>query len=298
MTRSTYIAAAVVLVTAMAIAIACQGPTPVPTPTATATQTPTTAAMATPTPLPTLWASAEAKECLLNPECSGLFAYSPGITSGNVVTKAAVLRSTEPARYWIGSITDGLGLSTIEAFCNSLTDAEEQALLERLKELDCIEYTRSVTQSYRNIVRNHIMPIIEEWTHRPWTEVTGPEPPPDGGSALEATLLRWYDHVPWHSPSPGCETDNVMGCTRKGVPIIVLHVDDIATGLHEAAHSLFYAEHTRGDGLMSLGTTELISPDSFILRPLDDEVYTLYGNPLLNHGMSKDLVEQIVQVRE
>lgn len=283
MRHTIYIATAVI---AIAVAIACQASTAAPTPTPIATPTPTATALST------LWASAEAKQCLLNPDCSGLF------TNGRV-EKAAVLRSTEPARYWIGSGFDDLGMSTISAFCNSLTDAEEQHFNATFPGRVCIEHVHSTMQTYKSLVRDHIMPIIEEWTHRPWTEVTGPEPPPDDGSRLRATLLRWYDHVPWHMPpSPACEADNVMGCTGKGVPIIVLHVDDIATGLHEAAHSLFYAEHVPRDGLMSHGTAEFISPESFTLRPLDAEVYTLYGDPLLTDGMSKELVEQIVQVRK
>ena len=33
------------------------------------------------------------------------------------------------------------------------------------------------------------------------------------------------------------------------------------------------------------------------LRALDHEVYTLYGAPLLTHGMGKEFVDQIIQIR-
>ena len=65
----------------------CAAPTPTATPTPEPTATPT------PTPLPALYASAEARECLLRTECSGLFAVEK-------VRKAPILNDAQP-RYWL-----------------------------------------------------------------------------------------------------------------------------------------------------------------------------------------------------
>lgn len=268
-----------------ACAIACQGPTTsLPTPTAAATPTATaTPLISLPPPQPTLWASAEAKECLLNPYCSGLF------TTGHV-RKARVLTATrfglQPARYWVGSRYDLLGMSTIEEVCSSLPDAEEKQLSAASGGRDCIERRHGYMQYYTNLMRYGIMPVIEQWTHRPWAEVTGPEPVPG------ALLLRWYDHVPQHWDAPAAtalECGTLNSCAMPGLAQIVLRQDDVPLGLHEALHALFYAEHT-AEGLMSpdLGTYSLRH------APLEHEVYSLYGSPWLTHGMSRDTVEQII----
>lgn len=279
--------AAVALILVIAVVIACQTSTAAPTPTAQTA---------------TLWASAEAKECLLNPECSGLF------TTGRVV-KAEVLRSAEPARYWIDSLH---------------------------------------RDSHEDVIRDKIMPIIEQWTHRPWTEehigmkwtdeheakllsieyyIDNRRPVPreildavddarrdwydDIGELPDPQdiLLRWYDDVPEHwgrFAFLSCNSHKTGGCATLGQAEIVLYhpiwdglphggtvlnYDSTAAALHEVVHALYGGEHSN-EGLMS------INANSHSIRPVDHEIYTLYGNPLITNGMSKELVEQIVQVRE
>lgn len=263
------------LASIMLVSACAPGSTPLPTPTPTATAPPT--ATPTETPLPTLWASAEAKDCLLNPSCSGLF------TTGRVI-KAEVLRSTEPARYWISPQYSQL----LNRF---LLDHAELPQ-------DFMECTACFEAFKRNrikheFIRNRIMPIIEQWTHRSWAEHTSEQPD------SEDILLRWYDSIPetW-SPLTQfrCHSYRAGGCATTGEGAIVLNTPNVTIGLHEAVHALYGAEHTSEDGLMF--HNDDLTRQTPLLRPVDEEVYALYGSPLLTHGMNKEFVEQIVLVRE
>ncbi|MDE2801990.1 MAG: hypothetical protein OXK21_03795, partial [Chloroflexota bacterium] len=73
-------------------------------------------------------------------------------------------------------------------------------------------------------------------------------------------------------------------------------------GLHEALHALYAAEHTQSgimcveDGPSRQATRTCGAVGAYIaqpwfwplrLHPREEQVYTLYGNPLLENGMSK-----------
>ena len=104
---------------------------------------------------------------------------------------------------------------------------------------------------------------------------------------------------------------SVAGCAVEGEATVVLHPSHgwggkypdailYETALHEAMHALYSAHHSQ-EGLMcihrdcyrSLTTDGWIWHQALRLRPLDHEVFTLYGS--LSHGMTKGLAEQIVK---
>ena len=155
----------------------------------------------------------------------------------------------------------------------------------------------------QRLIRERVMPTIEDWTHVAWRE----------RSEIPDTFLWFSD--PAQGGAPNC--DNVIGfwaaCAledavtmkpthRSGIP----YPDEMwyERALHEALHALFRAKHSE-EGLMCINADcyRPISADGvrwsrgLRLRPLDHEVYALYGNPALRDGMTLAEVARIVQVR-
>ncbi len=219
----------------------------------------------TPTPIPQIFASEEARQCLFNPDCSGLFAnpYRQRVLKALPLREAA---RTGYAEYWL---------------------------------VNGPEY-------WQDVIRNKIMPTLAQWTNAEWRELKGPEPP-------GADILRWYNNAP-HDWGYECDAYRVAGCAIPGnAEIIVLYdstwngkpyPDEILyqIGLHEAVHALYHVEQHAQAGLMCVNPDCYRPlgprwPKALAMRPLDEEVYTVYGNPLLTHYMTRQRAELIIQTR-
>lgn len=150
------------------------------------------------------------------------------------------------------------------------------------------------------------MPTLGEWTHSVPVEVDFVGDAPH--------VLTWF-HDNRYSNAPNCYSGS--GCAERGPSangIVVKESaygvpfpDDILydIGLHEALHVLFDADHS-AEGPMCI-KLDCYSPlytggvhwdRASRLTPLHEEVYKVYGNPLLRHGMALARVGWIVRVRE
>lgn len=210
---------------------------------------------ASPTPMPV---NGEVLNCMLDTRCSGLFPDGKAY-------KSAVADSR---RYWIDPAMD---------------------------------------QSVQRVIREGVMPTIEEWTHGAWVEVA---------DYTGEKALRWEQEG--FFVEHGCGGfDAWAGCSRRvgsssaQVAIRKHHrqgyvrpIEDMReTGLHEVLHVLWDAEHANG-GVMCLagGGTDCEAGEVRVgnlrwplkeRRPLDMQVYTLYGHPAIRHGMTVDEVRAL-----
>ncbi len=213
----------------------------------------------TPTVLPTpISADRDVLNCMLDTSCSGLFA-------DGTVYKSSVADSQ---RYWINPAMD---------------------------------------QTIQDVIRERVMPTVEEWTHGTWMEVE---------NYYGETALRWepedyFEH--------GCGNGSSLwdGCsTRIGssMAIVTIRLHNRQTGfrkqaetmyeigLHEVLHALWDAEHTDA-GLMCIADAgsckerELRAGNLLVplkeRRPLDAQVYMLYGRPAIKQGMTADEVRAL-----
>ena len=244
------------------IATATSTPTPKPTETATSTPTPkpTATATSTPTPLPAIPAAPHVRECLFNPDCSGLF------KTGRVSKAAPLIQATR-------------------------TGYAEYTLVNG-------------SPTWQSTIRKRIMPTLARWTATEWREFQGPgEPGP--------ATLSWLNNVPHDWPLAFiCSAWHAAGCAIPGHPTIVLYESTGSgvnypaailydKGLHEAVHALYDVHSHTSSGLMCVDTACQRPygrwPEALNLQPIDEHIYTLYGNPLLTHGMSQQTAELIIQ---
>ena len=221
---------------------------------------------ATPIPAPVLFADARVTDCLFDPACSGLF------VSGAVRKSEAM----GAHRYWV--------------------DANLPARTQE-------------------VIRTQVMPELETWTHHEWTE-----------SEEQAGALQWHEGDSYFGRWCGDKDDwagcavlggDVIGLRRyatgpEGEQVIIPARVMYEIGLHEALHALYAAEHTQS-GIMCVeeGPKRRVSRTcgavgSYIaqpwfwplrLHPIQEQVYTLYGNPLLTDGMSRETVALLVAER-
>ena len=210
-----------------------------------------------------LFADARVRDCLFDSACSGLF------ISGAVVKSEAM----NTGRYWV-----------------------DARLPTRTQE----------------VIRTRVMLELQKWTHREWTE-----------SDERAGALQWYEGNEYFGRWCG-DTDDWAGCAVLGEDIIGLRryssgpegeqvsipapvMNEI--GLHEAMHALYAAEHTHSglmcaeDGPTRQATRTCGAVGAYVaqpwfwplrLHPREEQVYTLYGNPLLEDGMSKETAELLI----
>ena len=221
--------------------------------------------MPTPTPLPepVLFVDARVRDCLFDPACSGLF------RTGAVVKSEAM----GTHRYWV-----------------------DERLPARTQE----------------VIRTKVMPELETWTHHGWTE-----------SDEKTGALQWYEGDAYFGRWCGDE-DRWSGCATVGRDIIGLRRyaggpegEQVVIpapvmyeiGLHEALHALYGARHT-GSGIMcaedapsrratrACGAVGSYTAQPWFwplrLHPREEQVYTLYGNPVLENGMSKETAELLI----
>lgn len=107
-------------------------------------------------------------------------------------------------------------------------------------------------------------------------------------------MLKYYGH--WYR---GVDGNRVYGNKAYSYSPKELY----ETALHEAVHALWDAHHS-DDGLMcsdDCTVTGTVRWGGFIrslgMRPLDAQVYALYGDPRLEHGMSRDDVAALIVTR-
>ena len=214
-------------------------------------------------PEPVLFADARVRECLFDPACSGLFRLG-------VVEKSGAM---DTHRYWVAP-----------------------TLPARTQE----------------VIRTQVMPALETWTHREWTE-----------SGEQAGALQWYEGEAYfgsecggHDRWSGCAVlgGDVIGLRRyasgpEGEQVIIPARVMYEIGLHEALHALYGAIHTRS-GIMCVedapsrqAARTCGAVGSYIqqpwfwplrLHPREEQVYALYGDPLLTDGMSKETAELLI----
>ena len=217
----------------------------------------------TPVPEPVLFASARVRDCLFNPSCSGLF------VSGAVRKSEAMRTHT----YWV-----------------------DATLPARTQE----------------VIRTRVMPELETWTHHEWTE-----------SEEQTNALQWYEGDAYFGRWCGDKDDwagcailegDIIGLRRyatsaEGEQVIIPARVMYEVGLHEALHALFAAEHTQS-GIMcveegpkrrvdsSCGAVGSYTAQPWFwplrLHPIQEQVYTLYGNPLLEDSMTKDAAASLI----
>ncbi|MDE2885933.1 MAG: hypothetical protein OXO53_12700 [Chloroflexota bacterium] len=237
-------------------------PEPTPTPTATPTATPTPKPTATPTPRPTptptatptatpIPADPDVLACLLDHECSGLFRWEQ-------VNKSAAARSRV---YWVDDALPAL------------------------------------TQS---VIRTQVMPALAEWTHGEWVES---EDAPEGVSGVKPPMpqLSWIDGSRGDrlcggaAPARGCAEDDRVwlwessATTGRAYPLEVL----FEVAVHEALHALWEARHVSAGVTCEWPDCPVVSSVSvgghswdLKMRPLDAELFTLFGLPALENGMT------------
>lgn len=223
-------------------------PTPKPTATPTPRLTPTLTATPSPTPIP---ADPEVLACLLDPECSGLFRWEQ-------VNKSAAAKSRV---YWV-----------------------DDAL-------------PTLTQT---VIRTQVMPALAEWTHGEWVES---EAAPERVSGVEPPMpqLSWIDGSRGDrlcggtAPARGCaEDDHVWlwessATTGRAYPAEVL----FEVAIHEALHALWEARHVSAGVTCEWPDCPVVSSVSvgghswdLKMRPLDAEIFALFGLPALENGMT------------
>lgn len=166
---------------------------------------------------------------------------------------------------------------------------------------------------WQDVIRNRIMPTLAEWTHSVLREYTGIPVP-----VLATNALHWFSS-PDQSGAPDCSPYTLLswiGCAERGsranAVTLRTSIDGIPypsailndAGLHEALHVLFDADHSVA-GLMCIAPNCYRSlrsggydwANATRLRPLDREVYKLYGNPLIQDGMTLEEVARLVRAR-
>lgn len=164
----------------------------------------------------------------------------------------------------------------------------------------------------QEVIRTQVMPELETWTHREWTE-----------SGEHAGALRWYEGDAHFGRWCGDDDDwagcavlggDVIGLRRyaggpDGEQVIIPARVMYEIGLHEAVHALYAAEHTQSglmcaeDGPSREATRTCGAVGAYIaqpwfwplrLHPREEQVYTLYGNPILENGMSVETVALLI----
>ena len=164
----------------------------------------------------------------------------------------------------------------------------------------------------QEVIRTRVMPELQAWTHREWTE-----------SDEQAGALQWYEGDEYFGQWCG-DQDDWAGCAVLGEDIIGLRRYASGSGgervsipapvmyeigLHEAMHALYAAGHTRTglmcveDGPTRQATRTCGAVGAYTARPWfwplrlhprEEQVYTLYGNPLLTNGMSKETAALLI----
>lgn len=162
------------------------------------------------------------------------------------------------------------------------------------------------------VIRTRVMPELQAWTHREWTE-----------SGEQAGALQWYEGDAYFGRWCGGDDDwagcavlggDIIGLRRyaggpEGEQVVIPAPVMYEIGLHEALHALYGARHT-GSGIMcaedapsrrptrACGAVGSYTAQPWFwplrLHPREEQVYTLYGNPVLENGMSKEAAELLI----
>ena len=169
------------------------------------------------------------------------------------------------------------------------------------------------------LIRGSVMPAVSRWTQVKWTQYY-----PANYASEKPPCFRWtfgdwmMDDVPcagYTGLASVCFTEAACAITDavllydaplahpplagRPKPVYPREVL-LETMLHEALHAIFEAEHSTQGIMCERCYSRTVERDGWIwpLRPpLDDKVYSLYGNPAFTDGMTLDEVLSIVQVR-
>lgn len=268
----------IVVILLTLLVVGCSGPLSSLSPTATPTpaSTPATATpppSATPTPLveaalptpspapPAITADPQVLECLLDHECSGLFRW------GEVNKSPAA----QERRYWVDP---------------------------------------ALPAQTQDVIRAQVMPQLAAWTHGEWEES---DTPPLEVSGVEPAIaqLSWIDGSRGDrlcgttAPTRGCAEDDRVWLwsananTGASYPPEVLY----EVAIHEALHALWEARHLSA-GIMcewpDCPVTGSVSGGGYSwdlkTRELDGELFTLFGLPAIENGMTQAQVAALFGV--
>ncbi len=162
----------------------------------------------------------------------------------------------------------------------------------------------------QTVIRTQVMPALAEWTHGEWIES---EAAPERVSGVEPPMpqLSWIDGSRTDrlcggtAPVRGCaEDDHVWlwessATTGRAYPPEVL----FEVAVHEALHALWEARHVSAGVTCEWPDCPVVSSVSvgghswdLKMRPLDAEMFALFGLPVIENGMTLSEVASLFGV--
>ncbi len=171
-------------------------------------------------------------------------------------------------------------------------------MVRKHKALDTHQYwvEPSIHPRVKDIIRHMVMPIVGDWTHHAWAEVSTPSE--HVFNWVECIPSDYVDYGGIAIPGGDASLRNFESVSQREMPAEIV----CNNGLHEALHSLFYAVHSN-QGLMCIEETcfdQVLTFESWDWRwrgpvtALEHAVYTMYGHPVLTDGMPKSEVESML----